>query len=182
MANKRADLITHPVRSRIIIAMRGRQLTTGQLAEMLPDVPLPSLYLHVRQLLEGEILNVVEEVRVKGALTRVYALNREKTHIALEDLPQDRIAASQFQGLTVFMNTLSSHFRTHLETQDYDPKRSPMHIHSEPLYIHTEDYRRFVDGLMEYLKPWREPSAGEDTQRILFASIVLPDREDPPIS
>lgn len=182
MPNKKADLITHPVRSRIIVSLKGRQLTTGQIAEMLPDVPLPSLYLHVRQLLEGEILTVVDEVRVKGALTRVYAINPGKTRLTIEDLPEDRIAAAQFQGLNVFLNTLSSHVRTHLETQDYDPKRNPLHIHSEPLYLKPDDFHTFMTGLMDYLKPWRETPTDDEAQRILFASLILPDRKDPSLS
>src|SRR5581483_2682823 len=53
MPTTKAMLITHPVRARILTALMGRPLTTQQIAALLPDIPLPSLYRHVRTLVEG---------------------------------------------------------------------------------------------------------------------------------
>src|SRR5262249_50986531 len=81
MPSPRADLITHPIRARILGALMGRQLTIGQIALILPDVPVPSLYRHVRTLTEGGVLEAVSQQRVNGALTRVYATRKEQTII-----------------------------------------------------------------------------------------------------
>src|SRR6185437_14890770 len=70
-----AELLFHPVRMRIIVALaRGAQLTAQQLGEVLADVPAPTLYRQLKKLHEGGVLDVVEERRVRGTVERVYAL------------------------------------------------------------------------------------------------------------
>jgi DNA-binding transcriptional ArsR family regulator len=51
------DLVAHPVRLRIMHAMRGdRPLTTSELCARLPDVSKATVYRHIEQLAEGGIL------------------------------------------------------------------------------------------------------------------------------
>ena len=56
-----AELIFHPVRLRVIVALaRSTPMTAQQLAEVLGDVPPATLYRHLNKLLVGGILRVVE--------------------------------------------------------------------------------------------------------------------------
>src|SRR5699024_999972 len=81
-----AETIAHPVRLRIIQQLGGRSLTTAQLREALPDVTQATLYRHVRALLDAELLTVVEERKVRGALERTLALGEQMAHVDQEDL------------------------------------------------------------------------------------------------
>lgn len=69
-----ADLIFHPVRMRIITAVSGRRVTTRELLRAIPDVPQATLYRHVRALVAGGVLRIVEERRVRGVEERVLQL------------------------------------------------------------------------------------------------------------
>ena len=70
------DLLTHPVRLRIIHAMSGgRALTASDLRGGLGDVPKASLYRHLAVLVSNGILEVDSEHRVRGAVERRYRLN-----------------------------------------------------------------------------------------------------------
>ena len=66
------ELLAHPVRMRIVHALRGRELTTGQLCELLPDVSKAMVYRHVEALATGEVLEVAAERRVRGAVERTF--------------------------------------------------------------------------------------------------------------
>src|SRR4051794_38733766 len=68
------ELLAHPVRMRIVHALRGRELTTGRLCELLPDVSKAMVYRHVEALAAGGVLEVAEERRIRGAVERTYRL------------------------------------------------------------------------------------------------------------
>jgi len=78
------ELVLHPVRMRMILAIATRVLTTQQLANLLPDVAQTTLYRHINLLLEGGILTVVRESKVRGTVERELALVKGAGRIDME--------------------------------------------------------------------------------------------------
>jgi DNA-binding transcriptional ArsR family regulator len=181
MPTEKAALITHPIRARILTALLGRELTTQQIGELLPDVPLSSIYRHVRLLAESGILQPAGELRVNGALTRVYTVGKEQARVSPADT-RGATRAEHFSYLTTFLNTLSELYRAYLEQEDADPSVDPVHALMGALYLSPEEYQEFTRALREFLAPWSEKTSGGDRRRILFAHLSIPDRPDPPLS
>lgn len=179
MSRAKAQLITHPVRSRILAAMMGRPLTTQQIADLLPDLPVSSVYRHVRLLAEGGLLEAVEEVRVNGTLTRVWAVRREGTRIRKEDT-EGAGPAERLQYFTRFTDTLAAMYRTALDAGQGDPDEFPMHALMAPVHLSVPEYREFMDGLLAYLERWKDCPLEGERRRMVFATIMLPDQPDPP--
>ena len=63
---KKADLIIHPVRLRIMQALTNQTLTTQEITDELGDVPKSSVYRHLKMLLDGGLIAVAETNLVKG--------------------------------------------------------------------------------------------------------------------
>src|SRR5689334_2630249 len=126
MPSSHTALITHPVRARILTALMGRRLTTQQITDLLGDVPQPSVYRHVRLLTDAGILQPVEEVRVNGALTRVYAVAGGRAQIAPKDVT-DATRSDHLQYLTTFLNTLADTYRAYLEQEPDAPDGEMTH-------------------------------------------------------
>lgn len=181
MPTVRADLITHPIRARILTALLGRPLTTQQIAHLLPDVPMPSIYRHVRLLAENGILTAVEEVRVNGALSKVYAVDKGQTRIDKEDIP-DATSADHMRYFTTFLNTLAESFRGYLEHEPEPAWVERIHCLMEPLHLDPAEHAAFLEALQVFMKPWREKAPSAERQRLIFAHLLLPDRKDPPLS
>ena len=55
MNERISELVLHPLRMGIIMAIAGRQMTTQQLAAVLGDVPQATLYRHINRLSEGGV-------------------------------------------------------------------------------------------------------------------------------
>jgi DNA-binding transcriptional ArsR family regulator len=179
MPTSRASLITHPVRARILTALLGRQLTTQQIAQLLPDVPLPSVYRHMRLLVDAGVLKAVDEVRVKGAPTQVYAVQPGQTSLSPADV-RDATRADHQQYLTTLQNKLAEKLRTSLEQTPFDPGKDPIHCLMESLHLSPDEYREFQQALQAFLEPWRARPPAADRRRLLFAHLLLPDSPDPP--
>ena len=174
-----ATLMTHPVRARILAAMLGRKLTTHQIAALLPDVPLPSLYRHVRSLAEAGVLTVAEEVRVHGAATRVYMVDLRRSRITGREI-ESASRADQLRYFTAFLEMLADRYRDYLEHEGGDPAKEPHHALMVPLNLSPDEHPAFVEALNTFLEPWRALPPDGDRRRVIFAHIGLPDRADPP--
>ena len=75
MPNRRkANLIIHPTRLQILQALTGQPRTTREIAQALPGVAAPSIYRHLRELLEGGIVEIAETRRVRGVDEKIYRL------------------------------------------------------------------------------------------------------------
>ena len=81
-----ADVVMHPVRLRIIQQVGTREVTTASLRSALPDVAQATLYRHIAALVDADVLAVVEERRVRGAVERTFALGERMAHVDHDEL------------------------------------------------------------------------------------------------
>jgi DNA-binding transcriptional ArsR family regulator len=85
MREKKTSVILHPVRIRIIEVLQGRQLTPYQMHEHLPDIPLPTLYRHLKIMLEAEVVRIAASNQRHGAVESVYEAVPGGARISLDE-------------------------------------------------------------------------------------------------
>lgn len=180
MPTDKAMLVTHPVRARILTALLGRNLTTQQIASLLSDVPLPSVYRHVRLLAEGGAISAVDEARVNGALTKVYGVRPGQANVTPADM-EGATRAEHFGQFTTFLNSLAELYRAHLRTDEADLPPHAIQAYMTPLRLTPEECQEFSAGLGQFLSSWMDRPATEGSRRFVFAHIFLPDQPDPPL-
>ena len=108
----KADLILHPVRMQILQALVTRPMNTQELAVALDGVPKSSIYRHMKELLDGGMVEVAETRPVKGTLEKYYRLG-QAPHLGQADLAgfsrEDHMRyfamflASQLQGFSSYL-------------------------------------------------------------------------------
>jgi len=111
---KKADLILHPVRFRILQTLPGETLTTQEIAERLADVPKSSLYRHLKLLLEGEMIVVAEARLVNGIQEKTYQL-AQRPYLGPDDMA-DLSAAEHVQYFTTYIMNVLREFANYAET------------------------------------------------------------------
>ncbi|MBB6038502.1 helix-turn-helix domain-containing protein [Phytomonospora endophytica] len=166
------DLLLHPVRIRVVHAFAGgRELTTAELGDQLPDVAKTTLYRHVGMLAGAGILEVVGEERVHGAVERTYRLDRSRTRIS----PEDAAAMSlddHRHGFAAAMGALLADFSAYLDRPDADPTADSVGYVQVPIWLSKEEIARMVERLREVVV---ESAANEpaDGRRLYLVSPIL---------
>jgi DNA-binding HxlR family transcriptional regulator len=167
-----ADVVMHPVRMKIIQQLGGRSMTTSQLRDALPEVKQATLYRHVAALLEAEVLAVVDERQVRGAVERTLALGERIAHVDQEELA----AMDEMQLRSAFMtfiSGLSSDFERLLDNGDADT-REFLGFSRAPLYLDADDIADLQAGFSELLAPYLQESR-EGKRRVSLATVLIPD-------
>ncbi len=172
---QRIELVLHPVRMRVVLAVGSRTLTTQQLADMLPDVSQTTLYRHINLLLDGGILKVVRESKVRGTIERELALVKGAGRIDFET--SAALSPEQHEQIfTTFIATLLADFR---RAQAQPQEGVPPAIYTQQrLYLTMGELQQLNQQMDALLAPYKDPSrqdSGENVQAWLFTGIVMGD-------
>lgn len=174
MALSPVDVVLHPVRLRIVQAFLGdRSLTTAQLGEALADVPTATLYRQVATLVEGGVLEVAAEHRVRGAVERTYRLREGAAYIdagAAAGMTPDE----HRQGFLVFVLGLLGELDRYLASGDVDLVRDGVGYRVHALHLSDDELADLVADLRAVILPrlGHEPAPGR--RRRLFSTVLLP--------
>jgi DNA-binding transcriptional ArsR family regulator len=171
---KKADLIIHPIRIRILTEFAGRHITARQLSAALPDIPQATLYRHLKLLEQAGVIQVVAETQVNGATERTFAVNIASARLSPEDLRA--ISREQhLQYFTVYAMALIDSFAAYIKAVDLNAmgtdgleyQRSVIYLSDEEVAHYKQAMGAFVQQLLAH-----EPSP--ERKRYTIASIVIP--------
>lgn len=118
----RADIVLHPVRLRILSLLGNRDLTTGKMSALLPDIPQATLYRHLRTLDKASLITVVDSRAVRGTVEKVYGLHKSAS------LHFDKMEAAAFtkndhqKYFSAFLGSLLSSFMSVADALDDHPE------------------------------------------------------------
>lgn len=172
-----ADLLLHPVRLRIVQAFLGdRALTTSQLGAELSDVPAASLYRHVARLVNADVLQVVAERRVRGAVERTYVLRLAAASISADEIAT-MSAEDHRQAFMAFVAGLLADADRYLQRPRIDPLRDGASYQLAGLWLDDAEFRDMLADLARVLQPRAANGPRKGRRRRILATVLLPGEE-----
>ncbi|WP_084774246.1 helix-turn-helix domain-containing protein [Nonomuraea candida] len=174
------ELLAHPVRLRVVHAMRGgRLLTTSQLAARIPDVSKATLYRHIDLLASEGVLEVADERRVRGAVERRYRLRQDLAVIdaaMLESLSRD----DHRRGFATAMAILLAEFNAYLDRDDADPVADLVGYRQHALWLSPDELHELITELRAAIAPRLTNSFAPGRTQYLLSPILFPTETPPP--
>lgn len=167
-----ADVVLHPVRIRIVQQLGGRDLTTAELRDAIPDVSQPTLYRHVAALIDAGILAVAKERRIRGTVERTLTLGERMAHVEATELQ----AMSDLQlrsAFLTFLGDLAGRFDRFVD-QDAPGSRGFVGFGTMPLYVDDAALEAIQQGLTALLEPY-STDTGEGRRRVSLSTVLVPE-------
>lgn len=172
--NEKADLILHPVRLRIIIALNGQEMTPQEMAVELGDVPQATLYRHIKALNEGGVITVVAERQVHSVTESVYALADVNAGVLGPEEAASMSPDDHMRVFTVFISSLLAEFSRYLEGDDIDLVRDMISYQQVSLLLSDEELMVFLKDLNRLFIPLLDNKPRPDRRRRLLSTILIP--------
>lgn len=170
----KADLILHPVRMRIISTLAGgRELTVQEMLELLTDIPQATLYRHLKKLTEAQIVAVVDEQQVRGAVQRTYTLQEMKSSLGEEDFVS-ATREDHMRYFTTFVATLLDDFGRYLQQDKFDILADGVGYRQVPLNLTDDELRELSFGMNEILMKYIRNTPGQGRKRRMLSSVIMP--------
>lgn len=166
---KRSEVMLHPVRLRILVALGGGPATAGELLQRLPEVSRATLYRQLARLEEESFIEVVSERQVRGVIERTYG------RVPVSIPPDERASMTR--------EDLERHFATYtallMESFSRGIRRDPEPDQVTFRALEVSLTREECVALRERLLALSEPRAaveGEEREAYLFGFQIFPSR------
>ncbi|MBE9042206.1 helix-turn-helix domain-containing protein [Oscillatoriales cyanobacterium LEGE 11467] len=174
MKSAKAELLLHPVRLRVLQTLLGGvQLTTGQIAEALPDIAIATLYRQIEKLARADILTVVAERPIRGTVEKVYALQEIQANLSPRDLANVS-REDHLHYFTIFVASLLGDYARYLERDEIDLLEDGVGYRQAAMYLSDEEFKEVVAALQGVLQPFLELKPTPDRHRRLLSTILIP--------
>ena len=174
MGSPKSDVLLHPVRLRIVLAMTGTALTPAELAQRLPGVPQASLYRHIARLTDAGILEVVDERKVRGVVERTYAVNVEAASIDADD--SDAMTADEHQrSFAAFAGALIDAFGRYVSDPAARPSADGVSYRQIPLELSDAELDQMASEFGAVLERYLALEPSPDRRRRLLSIVMMPE-------
>lgn len=165
----------HPIRMKILLALVDQRRTTQQLAEMLDDIPQATLYRHLNKLVQGDVIEIVEERPVRGTIEKVYTLSRlGMVNLAAADI-ENASKDELMRFFTSFLMSLLGDFSHYLSSKEKpDLLADGVSFRQVPMYLSNQEYQEFGLELRKILLKVLENKPAPERRHRVFSIVVLP--------
>jgi len=168
------ELLLHPVRIRIVqAAMDGPAITTSELRARMPDVSKATIYRHVSILVDGGLLKVAGEERVRGAVERSYRLDPRRAC-----LTDDEVAAMSAddhrRGFAAAVTSLLAEFEVYLDQDGTDPFADGVSYRQYVLWLSQAEKAEFIEEVFAAIRARSAYGPEPGRQRHLLSTILFP--------
>ena len=167
------DVIMNPTRQRIIqyLAIHG-QGSAGEMQQELKDIPAPSIYRHVRLLLDAGLIEVEKEERIRGTVEKTYRLAKNPDN----GVNNQDIGAMFQTGLISLMTSFQKYF----VLEDNDPVKDMLSFFNTTIMMTDQE---FLDFLMKLNAMFGEavknkPGDGRKPRRVTVISSPNEEERD----
>ncbi len=168
--------MVHPIRIRILqTVMNSAGMTASDISQKLPDIPQATLYRHINALLKVDIIEVVDENRVRGTIEKVYSVSNTLESNTSKEVNE----ASKEEHFSFFFNYLMgilSQYETYLQSESVDLKRDGVSYRQWYAYLSYEELIELIESIKELIDKAAENEPNGNRQLMSIANIMLPSK------
>ncbi len=176
-SKERSEIIIHPIRLRIMSLLRKKDLTAGELASKLVNVPQATLYRHIKKLETAGIIRITDSHPVRGALEKVYSLsNNTIGEFTLDDM-KDFTVEDHERLFTAFTGSLNFGYYDFLSTLESFPERLALAgYHTHTIELNPDDLPDFKTDFIALLEKYKSKAELSDNAELFqFSKVIIPE-------
>lgn len=168
------NTILHPVRMRIMQSLLGgKELTAQEISQRVSDVPQASLYRHLNKLLEAEVLEVVEENKVRGTIEKVYALSNQLETVTATEV-KEASRQDHFSFFFSFLTNLLGDYEQYLQQENIDLEKDGVSYRQVSVFLSNEELRDLLTEIRTIVSRVMENEPTTERKARTISTIVIP--------
>ncbi|MCM2534791.1 helix-turn-helix domain-containing protein [Neobacillus pocheonensis] len=173
----KADLMLHPVRFRIVqCLLGGKERTVQEISSDLSDIPQATLYRQINKLIDGGLINVVDQRQVRGTVEKTLALHSTMA-ISKEDL-EIMSRDEHMHTFLMFVASLVDDYDRYLQKEEINLLEDGVSFRKATLYLSDDEFVAIIKTIREAIESAVSNQPSDRRRRRIFTNIIMPDGEE----
>jgi len=162
-----ADVIMNPVRQRIAqyLLVHGSG-TVGDMAREMTDVPRPSLYRHIKVMLDAGCIEVTDSKAVRGAVEKTYAL--------VKNIIKDPTNSEIGLFIQSILLNIAGSFASYFQDESADPRKDMLSVSASTLLLSDEEFMEMLGKIGSVFNDYIGNKPNEDRKQRRLTIISSP--------
>lgn len=163
----------NPARTKIFLEIHsGQPLTAKKLLEKLPDISQPTLYRHIKAMLDDGIIQVAEEKRVRGVVEKSYSAKFDWT-ADIERIVTENDGPGYMKLFLQYITGIVGEFSAYCQSGNVDIVNDGVGFTVAPICATDEEFQEAMVKIGEILGPMvtAEPSQGRKLRSLCMVTL-----------
>ena len=176
MSNKVIENLTNPTRVRIFFEIHGKErLTTKNLLDTFPEIAQPTMYRHLKAMLDDGMLKVVDERKVRGAVEKTYAINLD-FGADIERIITENDGEGYLQLFTQYIMGIVAEFTEYSKSENINIVEDLSGFSVAPMYVTNEELVEALTKISEIIMPLlqNKPTEGRKLRNFYTITTLPP--------
>ena len=168
--------LTNPTRAKIFIEIAKAEQTAKTLLELLPEISQPTMYRHIKALLDGGIITVASEKKVRGVTEKTYCMNAQMTH-DIGKIVEENDGPAYYQLFVQYITAIAQQFEAYAHSPGINIIEDLAAFTTAPIYASREEIIAVSEKMAEIILPLmqNEPAPGRKLRN--FCTILSPPQQ-----
>jgi len=167
------EYLANPVRSRIFFQVQSSpNITTKTLLEKLPDIAQPTLYRHIKAMLDGGVIKITGEKQIRGVVEKSYSIGIDFNK-NIEKIITENDGTGYFHLFTQYLMGTMAEFRAYSESHNIDIVNDGSSFSTTSFYATPEELQEALAKIEDIVQDisQNEPTAGRALCNLCVISI-----------
>lgn len=170
--------LVNPIRSKIFFEIHNKQqLTAKNLLETFPDVTQPTMYRHLKAMLEEGMLKVVGERPVRGAVEKSYAINLDFGE-DIQRIIMENDGQGYLQLFSQYMMGIMAEFTEYASRDHMNIVEDMTAFSTAPVYATNEELVAALTQISEIIMPLVENTPAPGRKLRNLCTILTPPQNE----
>lgn len=178
MDKKIMDVLTNPVKCKLFLEIQKCGETTAKhLSETFSDIPPATLYRYLKRMTNDEVLKIVNQTQVRGALEKTYAIDLDMTK-DLKEMIDSNSGEAYMHTFMQYIIGFAELFQDYCKRDDIDLVKDQSGFSVFPLYLTDDELEMLIGNIQNIIKSYgnNAPAAGRKLHSL--GVIISPPKMD----
>jgi len=165
--------LTNPARAKVYFEIAKTEQTVKTLLQTLPEISQPTMYRHIKALLDSDLIKIVAEKQVRGVTEKSYGIN-ENAAPDLQRIIEKNDGVTYYQLFLQFITGVAQQFEAYSRAENINIIEDLTAFAIAPFYATNEEIMEALGKLAEAMQPLLQNEATPERQLRSFCTILTP--------
>ncbi len=178
MDKKIMDVLTNPIKCKLFLEIQKCEKTTAKhLSETFSDIPPATLYRYLKRMTNDNVLKIVNQTQVRGALEKTYAIAIDLTK-DFKEILDNNSGKAYMQAFLQYIIGFAELFQDYCKRDDIDLVKDKSGFSLSPLYLTDEELEMLIGNIQTVIKPYRNNTPATERKLHSIGVIISPPKMD----